>query len=57
MISLPRGWVRFWNLKKAQSLSILYDSVLIVIPSSHPNKDYVEKIIKNIFLEAKNNCN
>jgi len=52
MVSLPRGWVKFWKLQKAQPLKILYDSVFIVIPPSHPNKELIEKKLTRFFLKG-----
>lgn len=51
-MSLPKGWVKFWKLQKKQALPIVYNSVLIVIPPTHPNKERIEQRIREFFLEG-----
>lgn len=50
-ISLPKGWVQFWKLQKKQSLPIVYNGILIVIPPTHPNIERIEQKIRKFLLE------
>ena len=50
VISLPRGWVEFWKLQKKQPLQIMYNSIFIIIPPNHPNREAIEKRIRNILI-------
>lgn len=53
VISLPRGWVAYWKLQKKQPLQILYNSVIIIIPPNHPNKEYIELRIRDFLTEGE----
>jgi hypothetical protein len=50
VISLPRGWVDFWNLKKEEPLPIFYNSILIIIPPTHPKREVLEERIRNFLI-------
>lgn len=43
VITLPSGWVKFWKIKKKVHLSIIYDSILVVMPLDLPNRKQLEK--------------
>lgn len=51
VISLPRGWVDFWKLKKDEPLPIFYNSILVVIPPTHPNREKLENRIRNLLID------
>jgi len=53
MISLPLEWVKFWKMKKGDIIPIFYDSVLIVIPPNHPNKEIIEEKVRNFLIDTK----
>lgn len=50
VISLPRGWVEFWKLHKKQSLKIMCNSILIIIPPNHPDIRNIENRVKNLLV-------
>jgi hypothetical protein len=57
VVSLPRGWVKFWNLQKKQSLKIMYNSIFIIIPPNHPDIKNIEKQIREMLIGCKKvNC-
>lgn len=51
VISLPSDWVRFWKMKKGDVLTVLYDSVLVVIPSTYPDRRKLEAKIKKVLIK------
>ena len=50
VITLPKVWLNFWQLKKGEKLEIIYDGVLIIIPPNHPKKKEIRKKIKEALL-------
>jgi len=51
VMSLPSDWVRFWKMKKGDVIPILYDSILVVIPPTHPNKKKIEERIREVLIK------
>jgi len=51
VISLPRGWVDFWKLDKEKPLHVFYNSILIVIPNTHPDLKNLEQRIRKLLIE------
>lgn len=51
MVSLPKGWAKFWKLEKGDKLLILYDSFFAVIPSTHPDKQKLEDKIREALIK------
>jgi len=37
-ITLPHGWVEYWNLKKGAELLVFYDGALVVIPKDKEDR-------------------
>ena len=53
VISLPRGWVTYYKLQKKQTLQVLYNSIIIIVPSNHPNKEHIEQRIRDFLTEGE----
>ena len=51
VISLPIEWARFWKLKKGDSVPVFYDSVLVVIPPTHPDKEKIEQKVRRFLIK------
>lgn len=51
VVSLPRSWVKFWRLKKQEPLPIFYNSILVIIPPTHPHREKLESRIRNLLIE------
>ncbi|HDH45388.1 MAG TPA: hypothetical protein ENG66_08440 [Thermococcus sp.] len=50
-ITLPKPWLDFWKMKKKAKISIVYDSILVVIPPGYPDKEGIEEKVKDFLLE------
>ena len=51
VISLPSDWVKFWKMKKGDIIPIFYDSILVVIPPTYPNKVTIEEKVKEFLIK------
>ncbi len=51
MISLPSDWVKFWKMKKGDIIPIFYDSILVVIPPTYPDKGGIEEKVKEFLIK------
>lgn len=52
-ITLPNGWVRFWDMKKGVKASVYYDSILVILPPGHPKRRRLEKSIRKVLIELR----
>ena len=50
-LTLPNGWVKFWDLEKGLKVTVFYDSVLIVVPPNHPKMREIEEEIRKILID------
>lgn len=50
VITLPKPWLNFWQLKKGQKIEIIYNGVLVVLPSNHPKKEELHKKLMGVLL-------
>ena len=50
-ISLPKGWTKFWKMTKGEKIQVLYDSILVIIPSTHPKRKEVEKKVEQFLIK------
>jgi hypothetical protein len=51
VISLPREWVKYWELDKNKPLHIFYNSVLVVIPYRYPDLKILESQIRTFLMK------
>ncbi|MFQ6076930.1 MAG: hypothetical protein ACE5Z5_12520 [Candidatus Bathyarchaeia archaeon] len=52
-MTLPYGWVKFWDLEKGLKTPVLYDSVLVIIPPNHPRRKEIEEQVREILIGLK----
>ena len=51
VMTLPKAWLNFWQLKKGERVEIVYDGILVVIPSNHPKKEELNRKLMEVFFE------
>ena len=48
-ISLPIAWVRYWGLHKGQTVLVISDGILVVVPPGHQNqKEIIAKVKRGL---------
>lgn len=43
VITIPKAWSDFWDLKKGEKVQILYNGILIIVPPKYPQKGKLKK--------------
>jgi len=51
IITLPKGWVKFWQIEKKQPIQVIYDSILVIIPPNHPKGKELEKRVRRALFD------
>ena len=51
-ITLPKGWLRYWGLRKGQKVVVLCNSIIVVIPPGHPKADETKRFVKEMLLNV-----
>jgi len=50
VIVIPKEWLRFWELKKGDEVEVIYNGIMVVIPSNHPKKKEIRRKVKEALL-------
>lgn len=49
---LPKGWLRFWGLLKGQELVVIANSVMVIIPPTHANREGLEESVRRWLVDG-----
>jgi len=47
-VTLPKDWIKFWNLKKGDKTAVLYDGCVIIVPENQRKK--IKKKLMNLVI-------